>query len=768
MSFKRKGTSATHSKDSTPNTVDVDDISVKYTKNQNNYKQLSSHWLLQKLPSPKTHYQILRLIVTFIAFAARFYKIWYPKEVVFDEVHFGKFASYYLERSYYFDLHPPLAKMAIAFIGWLCGYNGRYKFDNIGDSYETHPAPYLAYRSFNATLGTLTVTIIFNILMELNFKPLTCAFGALLVALDNAQVIETRLIFLDAILIISVAMSVYSYIKFYKIQLVESFTKRWFIWLHVTGVSLSCVISTKYVGVLTYVMIGIAVAVNIWQLLDIRYNMSLKLWCKHVVTRLNGLVFIPFIIYLFWFWVHLTILNTSGSGDVFMSAQFQETLKDSLETMNSKQVNYYDIITLKHMDTEAFLHSHTNLYPLYYEDGRVSSQGQQVTGYIGEDFNNQWQIIPLNELPKNPTEGILLGEKFRLRHIATDTFLLAHDVASPLYPTNEEITTVSKENAEGEQYSFTIFEMQPYKSGDNGHNIKSGTTAFRIIHDQTQVAVWTHNDELLPDWAFNQQEVNGNKKLQDEDNKWIVATIENLDEERKVYKPKVIKKLPFLKKWFELQKLMFKHNNNLSSDHPWASSPEEWPIALTGVSFWTKEDDRKQIFFTGNVVGFCFETLSILVFVVLIVVDLLTRHRSFFVLNKITREKLYGPLAYLFVGWCCHYFPFFLMGRQKFLHHYLPAHLIAALLSAGVWELIFSNIVSIDMEKDEDISGVPFESTPKIYEFFLTFFYIAVLLGVFSFFIFFAPLVYGDVPLSAKEIAMRQWLDLKILYGPTA
>ena len=743
--------------------VDVDDEEFKYTKGEH-LEAVAENWLLKEKPDSETQYGLWCMIVTTIAFAVRFYKIWSPKEVVFDEVHFGKFASYYLERTFFFDVHPPFAKMMIAFIGWLCGYDGSFKFEDIGLSYETHPAPYLAYRSFNAILGTLTVPIIFNTLKELNFKATTCAFGALLVAIDNAHVIETRLILLDAILIIAVAATFYCYVRFYKEQLKKAFSLQWYIWLYLTGLSLSFVISTKYIGVMTYAAIGIAVAANLWQLLDIRSNLTLPQFMRHVSRRLNGLILVPFVIYLFWFYVHFAILNTSGPGDAFMSAEFQETLADSPATINSREVNYFDIITLQHSDTKAFLHSHLANYPLRYEDGRISSQGQQVTGYLHEDINNECEIVPTMDLPSKVAQKVLLDDVIRLRHVATGTWLLTHDVASPLFPTNEEVTAVDNETANGEKYQKTLFSFQPIKKGDTGHVLKSQTVSFRIFHVDTSVALWTHNDEFLPEWGFQQQEVNGNKKLTDAENNWIIANITNLDESRLTYVPKVVKKLPFFKKWIELQKSMFEQNNKLSSEHPFASQPQAWPGSLSGVSFWTNDSEKRQIFFTGNIVGFWFIMISLSIYVGIVITDLVTRQRSYFALNKMTREKLYGPLAFFFVGWACHYLPFFLMARQKFLHHYLPAHLIGTMFTAALWETIFTECHSLDAAKDEEIPGAAYDKNPKVKVFILNAFLLNVSICLIAFFVYFAPLVYGE-PMTPQQVVDRQWFDIKLNFA---
>ena len=46
----------------------------------------------------------------------------YPREVVFDEYHFGKFVNGYLRGEYFFDIHPPLGKQVLALFAWLGGY----------------------------------------------------------------------------------------------------------------------------------------------------------------------------------------------------------------------------------------------------------------------------------------------------------------------------------------------------------------------------------------------------------------------------------------------------------------------------------------------------------------------------------------------------------------------------------------------------------------------------------------------------------------------
>ncbi|CAK9438331.1 uncharacterized protein LODBEIA_P25550 [Lodderomyces beijingensis] len=702
--------------------------------------------------------------VTLVAVYVRFVKLGTPNQVVFDEVHFGKFASYYLEGTYFFDLHPPFAKLLIAFVGWLIGYKGKFKFDAIGDSYIENNVPYIAYRSLSAIQGTAIIPVMFLTMKTLGFSPLACLFSSIIVCFDNAQVIDSRLILLDATLILSVALSIFSYCKFSTFRR-QPFTQNWWTWLLATGVSLSCVISTKYVGVFTYFTLGIAVCHELWYLLDYKKGLTLTEFGKHFFARFWALIVVPFTIYLYWFYLHFAILKKSGPGDAFMSSEFQETLLESPLAQHSKEVQYYDQITIKHKETGAFLHSHKHVYPLRYENGRISSNQQQVTCVQHEDAqsdpNNLWEIVPVQAEDDNVKgKDVHTNDIIRFKHVGTGGFLLTHDVASPLKATNEEFIVVYNETAIS-RYNETLFRLRldvpgsSPKKQNQRKQIKTLATDLRVLHMDTVVAMWTHDDELLPEWAFKHQEVSGNKKIQDKDNVWTFDSI-NLQptDPRTRYVPKKVKTMPFLKKWLQLQRLMFHHNNQLSSSHPFASQPDSWPLAMSGVSFYNNNEEKKQIFFIGNVIGFWLEVCFLSIYVGIILADQITRRRNCHLLNDRARSRLYNTLGFLFIGWAAHYFPFYLMNRQKFLHHYLPAHLIAALFSGGLVEFVCTDNSTDSAKSKAQLKRVKMAVIVAL-----------ATTGIVWFFFYFSPITYGDITLTPDEVKARQWLDFKLHYA---
>lgn len=531
-------------------------------------------------------------------------------------------------------------------MGWLVGYDGHFHFENIGDSYIVNKVPYVAFRALPAILGALTVSVVYLIMWESGYTLPACIIAAGLVLLDNAHIGQTRLILLDATLVFCMACSLLFYIKFYKMRH-EPFSRKWWKWLILTGFALSADISVKYVGTFAFITIGSAVIIDLWELLDVKRPggaLSLAQFSKHFGARAFGLIIMPFLFYLFWFQVHFAVLSRSGPGDDFMTPEFQETLSDNVMLANSIDIHYYDTLTIRHKETKAYLHSHPDRYPLRYDDGRVSSQGQQVTGYPYNDTNNYWQIIPMDgdERLGRPVKN---HDLVRLRHMVTDTMLLSHDVASPYYPTNQEFTTVSMADGTDSRAQDTVFEVR-IEHGKKNQVFKSVSGHFKLIHNPSKVAMWTHS-KPLPEWGFKQQEINGNKQITPSSNVWLVEDIPSVpqDDPRRNKPEKKVKRLPFLRKWFELQRAMFYHNSKLTSSHPYASHPYQWPFLLRGVSFWTNNETRQQIYFLGNPAGWWLASSLLAVFVGIIGADQVSLRRGIDALDRRTLARfLYSSL----------------------------------------------------------------------------------------------------------------------------
>jgi dolichyl-phosphate-mannose-protein mannosyltransferase len=146
--------------------------------------------------------------------------------------------------------------------------------------------------------------------------------------------------------------------------------------------------------------------------------------------------------------------------------------------------------------------------------------------------------------------------------------------------------------------------------------------------------MWTHTTPL-PEWAYKQAEINGNKNTLQSSNVWYVEEIPGIpaDSERLKKEPRRTKQRAFLLKYLELQRSMFHHNNALTSSHPYASVPIQWPFLLRGVSFWTDNDTRQQIYFLGNPIGWWLASSLLAVFGGIIGADQLALRRGVDVLD---------------------------------------------------------------------------------------------------------------------------------------
>ncbi|KAK3067946.1 Dolichyl-phosphate-mannose--protein mannosyltransferase 4 [Teratosphaeriaceae sp. CCFEE 6253] len=511
--------------------------------------------------------------------------------------------------------------------------------------------------------------------------------------------------------------------------------------------------------------------------------------------------------YLFWFQVHFAILSRSGPGDDFMTPEFQATLSDNLMTQQAVGIDYFDNIAMRHKETKVYLHSHVDHYPLRYDDGRISSQGQQVTGYPHNDTNNLWQVVPGVAL-EGLGHPVKHGDTVRFRHLVTDTWLLTHDVASPSMPTNQEFTAVPADEANGARFNDTLFELR-IENGKAGQKFTTLASPFKLVHGPTKVALWTHHTVApLPEWGFKQAEINGNKNLQQTSNVWFVEEVPGLpaDSPRLIKEAKQTKRMPFLKKYFELQRAMFFHNNALTSSHPYASFPIQWPFLLRGVSFWTENETRQQIYFLGNPVGWWFASSLLAVFAGILLADQVSVRRGVDTLDQRTRARLYNSTGFFLLLWAAHYAPFFIMGRQLFLHHYLPAHLASALVAGALVEFIFNiepaDVVSNLGEAQQLLqdgrkgktptaqqaqqsqsqqqttvrggggTGRPRSGSKPVRERIAGQSLLAtwaaagvIVMGLMWGFWFFAPLTYGRPGLSVEEVNRRKWLNYDLHFA---
>ncbi|MBE2208467.1 MAG: hypothetical protein IAE84_12825 [Saprospiraceae bacterium] len=174
----------------------------------------------------------------------------------------------------------------------------------------------------------------------------------------------------------------------------------------------------------------------------------------------------------------------------------------------AKAQNYGDIVKIKHVLTNAHLHSHAINY------GHPQSSGQQqVTAFGGADDNDYWVIKPEHG-NNNRSGSVRHGDVIRLEHYLTRRNLHSHaGIPSPV--TGQQEVTCFGENGNGDSNDNWRIEI-------DGGGTWAANRRIRLIHINTNHALHSHAGHAHPQWTAGQQEVTGFGGR--DDNDWWVLT----------------------------------------------------------------------------------------------------------------------------------------------------------------------------------------------------------------------------------------------------
>ncbi|SCU90436.1 LAMI_0E02080g1_1 [Lachancea mirantina] len=636
---------------------------------------------LSELRSPTSTKE--RLLVAGLALftaAVRLHGLSSPDSVVFDEVHFGGFASKYITGTFFMDVHPPLAKMLFAAVGAIGGFRGDFDFKAIGDKFPAS-TPYFFMRLFPATLGVLTVLMMYFTLRSSGVRVFTALVASLCFAIENAYVTISRYILLDAPLMFFIAAAAYSFKK-YELHPQGSWNSYRF--LLSTGFALGLALSSKWVGLFTVAWIG---ALCIWRLWFMIGDLSkpVSSTFKEALRKLLFLLGIPAVLYLAFFYLHFDTLTVYSDGAGFFSSAFRTTLQGNTIPQDIlADVGIGSTISIRHIATMGgYLHSHNHMY----EKG---SEQQQITLYPHLDGNNEW-LIELHDKPNEPVtsfEGLADGTMIKLKHVTTQRRLHSHDHKAPVSESadwQKEVSCYGFEGFEGDGNDDWIVEIDKEASepGEAQTRVRALETKFRLKHPYMNCHLFSH-EVKLPKWGFEQQEVTCASQGKPHLTLWYVEDNSHpllpQDAERVSYK-----KPGFFAKLLESHQKMWHINKNLVDPHIYESQPYSWPLLLRGISYWGQE--HRQVYLLGNAILWWSVSTFVLIFGLILVFELITWQLGYPILQDKDVVNFHVQVLHYLLGYVLHYIPSFLMGRQLFLHHYLPAYYFGILAFAHALDI---------------------------------------------------------------------------------
>ena len=454
------------------------------------------------------------------------------------------------------------------------------------------------------------------------------------------------------------------------------------------------------------------------------------------------------------FAIHFVCLVNPGDGDGFMSSEFQSTLNNKGMIDVPADVAFGSRISIRHHNTQGgYLHSHSHMYP-------TGSKQQQITLYPHKDENNVWlvenQTQPL-DINGEEIKGALAWDKIepsylvdgsiiRLYHMVTDRRVHSHDVRAPVTEVDwqNEVSAYGYEGFEGD--ANDLFRVEIVKSMSDGtearNRVRTIQTKFKLVHIMTGCALFSHKVKL-PDWGFEQQEVTCAKQGTLPNSIWYIESNDHpnmaADAEKVNYRNP-----GFFGKFWELQRVMWTTNAGLVESHAWDSRPPSWPVLRRGINFWGK--DNTQIYLIGNPLIWLSSTAAIALYIAFKGLSVIRWQRGCNDYSNVAFKRFDYEIGTSVLGWAFHYFPFFLMQRQLFLHHYFPELYFAIIALCQVYDFATSRVGGIGL-RERPVVG---QAGAVVF--------LALSVVVFG---LYAPLAYGNqwTKDSCKRVQLRETWD---------
>jgi dolichyl-phosphate-mannose-protein mannosyltransferase len=237
----------------------------------------------------------------------------YPHQVVFDEVHFGKFATAYCctgER--FFDIHPPHAKLLIAGAAKVAGFRGGLSFERIGQSYEGISP--LSLRLVPALTGTFLPLLIFILLLQLGASRAAAFLAGAAVLFDNALTVQTRIISLDGLLLVAIFGSLALWFAASRRQ----GRGRWLL-LAAAGAAAGLAVGVKFTGLAAPGVLAVLFFVQAFG------SGGLRRW-KESIGTLVIVTVRALVVYGAGWALHFILLPHPGSGDEWRRTVFYQPI----------------------------------------------------------------------------------------------------------------------------------------------------------------------------------------------------------------------------------------------------------------------------------------------------------------------------------------------------------------------------------------------------------------------------------------------------------